>query len=47
MKKILSGVLALVLAGSAFALDSENFIPEGIKRGMGDDYLFKLANAIK
>ncbi len=25
----------------------ENFIPEGIKRGMGDDYLFKLANAIK
>ena len=29
MKKILSGVLALVLAGSAFALDSENFIPEG------------------
>lgn len=25
----------------------ENFIPEGIKRGMGDEYLFKLANAIK
>ena len=25
----------------------ENFIPEGIKRGMGDDYLFKLANTIK
>ena len=25
----------------------ENFIPEGIKRGMGDEYLFKLANAMK
>ena len=25
----------------------ENLIPEGIKRGMGDEYLFKLANAIK
>lgn len=25
----------------------ENFIPEGIKRGMGDEYLFKLVNAIK
>lgn len=25
----------------------ENFIPEGIKRGTGDDYLFKLANAIR
>ncbi len=25
----------------------ENFIPEGLKRGTGDEYLFKLANAMK
>lgn len=25
----------------------ENFIPEGLKRGAGDEYLFKLANAMK